>query len=198
MMDILTGWHVAEKFKAKFITITFEQSLTAGESDTIPLVDAVDGATLKQILETDNFILFDVFSYADPGFVQVSVLPDSDSTKKFRIEATKNPARVPLMPPKMAEVDLVLDYTNEDQPNDLYISFSAMRINQDKLPEFTLLSELIPESIEHMDTELLNIRMILDNLLAIELAANPDAVVPWVIPQPREKLEEYKEFCKRR
>lgn len=198
MMDILTGWHVAEKFKAKFITITFEQSLTAGESDTIPLTDAVDGATLKQILETDNFILFDVFSYADPGFVQVSVLPDSDSTKKFRIEATKNPARVPLMPPKMAEVDLVLDYTNEDQPNDLYISFSAMRINQDKLPEFTLLSELIPESIERMDTELLNIRMILDNLLAIGVAANPDVVLPWVIPQPREKLEEYKEFCKRR
>lgn len=198
MIDILTGWHVAEKFKAKFITVTFEQSLIAGESDTIQLTDAVDGATLKQILETDNFILFDVFSYADPGFVQVSVLPDSDSTKKFRVEATKNPARVPLMPPKMAEVDLVLDYTNEDQPNDLYISFSAMRINQDKLPEFTLLSELIPESIEHMDTEILNIRMILDNLLAIELAANPDAVVPWAIPLPREKLEEYKEFCKRR
>jgi hypothetical protein len=74
MMDILTGWHVAEKFKAKFITVTFEQSLIAGESDTIQLTDAVDGATLKQILETDNFILFDVFSYADPGFVQVSVL----------------------------------------------------------------------------------------------------------------------------
>lgn len=198
MMDLLTGWHMAEKFKAKFITVTFEQSLTAGESDTIPLTDAVDGATLKQILETDNFILFDVFSYADPGFVQIEVLPDSDSTKKFRIEATKNPARVPLMPPKMAEVDLVLDYTNEDQPNDLYISFSAMRINQDKLPEFTLLSEMIPESIERMDTELLNIRMILDNLLAIEVAANPDVVLPWVIPQPREKLEEYKEFCKRR
>lgn len=198
MIDILTGWHIAEKFKAKFITVTFEQSLTAGGSDTIPLTDAVDGAALKQILETDNFILFDVFSYADPGFVQVEVLPDNDSTKKFRVEATKNPARVPLMPPKMAEVDLVLDYTNEDQPNDLYISFSAMRINQDKLPEFTLLSELIPESIERMDTELLNIRMILDNLLAIELAANPDVVVPWAIPQPREKLEEYKEFCKRR
>ena len=198
MIDILTGWHIAEKFKAKFITVTFEQSLTASGSDTIPLTDAVDGAVLKQILETDNFILFDVFSYADPGFVQVEVLPDNDSTKKFRVEATKNPARVPLMPPKMAEVDLVLDYTNEDQPNDLYISFSAMRINQDKLPEFTLLSELIPESIERMDTELLNIRMILDNLLAIELAANPDAIVPWAIPQPREKLEEYKEFCKRR
>jgi len=198
MMNILTGWHVAEKFKAKFITVTFEQSLTAGQADTIPLTDAVDGTALKQMLETDNFILFDVFSYANPGFVQIEVLPDNDSTKKFRIEATKNPSRVPLMPPKMAEVDLVLDYTNEDQPNDLYISFSAMRINQEKLPEFTLLSELMPESIERIDTELLNIRMILDNLLTLELAANPDVTIPWDVPQPREKLEEYKEFCKRR
>jgi len=198
MIDILTGWHVAEKFKAKFITITFEESLTAGDSGSIALEDAIDGTALKQMLETDNFIIFDAFSYADPGFVQIEVLPDNDSTKKFRIEATKNPARIPISPPKMAEVDLVLDYTNENQPNDLYISFSAMRINQDKLPEFTLFAELLPESVERIDTELLSIRMILDNMLALELAANPDVVIPWDVPKPREKVEEYKEFCKRR
>lgn len=198
MINTLFGWHVAQKFKAKFITVTFEESLTAGDSDTISLTDAVDGTALKAMLETDNFILLDVFSYADPGFVQIEVLPDNDSTKKFRIEATKNPGRVPIMPPKMAEVDLVLDYTNEDQPNDLYISFSAMRINQDKMPEFTLLAELLPESIERMDIELLSIRMILDNMLALEVAANPDVILPWDVPLPRERIEEYKEFCKRR
>jgi hypothetical protein len=90
MIDMLFGWHVAQKFKAKFITVTFEESLTAGDSGTISLTDAVDGTSLKQMLETDNFILLDVFSYADPGFVQIEVLPDNDSTKKFRIEATKN------------------------------------------------------------------------------------------------------------
>jgi len=198
MIDMLFGWHIAEKFKAKFITIVFEESLTAGASDTVSLADAVDGTKLSEMLDTDNFILLDVFSYADPGFVQIEVLPDADPTKKFRIEATKNPARVPIMPPKMAEVDLVLDYTNEDQPNDLYISFSVMRINQEKLPDFTLLAELLPDSIERMDTELLNIRMILDNMLALEIAANPDVALPWDVPQPREKVEEYKEFCKRR
>lgn len=197
MIDLLFGWHVAQEFKAKFITVTFEESLTASSASTISLADAIDGTALKQMLETDNFIIYDVFSYADPGFVQVEVLPDNDSTKKFRIEATKNPSRVPITPPKMAEVDLVLDYTNEDQPNDLYISFSAMRINQDKLPDFTLLAELLPASIERMDIELLNIRMILDNLLALEIAANPDVAMPWDVPQPREKVEEYKEFCKR-
>ena len=197
MSDILTGWHVAQKFKAKFISVTFEQSLIAGASGTISLADAVDGTRLKQMLETDNFIIFDMFAYADPGFVQVEVLPDNDLTKKFRIEGTKNPTRVPITPPEMAQVDLVLDYTNEDQPNDLYVSFSVMRINQDKLPEFTLLAEQLPTTIERMDIELLNIRMILDNLLAIETASNPDVGIPWDVPQPTERKEDYKEFCRR-
>ena len=197
MADILTGWHIAEKFNAKFITVTFEESLTAGDTGTLSLTDAVDGLTLKTMLETDNFIIFDAFAYADPGFVKIQVLPDADSTKKFRAEATKNPARVPISPPKMAEVDLTLDYVNEDQPNDIYISFSAMRIDQKKLPEFTLFAESIPAAIESMDLELSNIRMILDNLLALEIAANPGVVVPWDVPQPAEKEETHREFCRR-
>ena len=197
MTDILTGWHMAEKFNAKFITITFEESLTAGDTGTLALVDAVDGTSLKKVLETDNIIIYDAFAYADPGFVKIQVLPDADSTKKFRVEATKNPVRVPISPPKMAEVDLTLDYVNEDQPNDIYISFSAMRIDQNKLPEFTLFAELIPTAIESMDVELLNIRMILDNLLALEIAANPGVVVPWDVPQPAEKEETHREFCRR-
>ena len=197
MADILTGWHIAEKFNAKFINITFEESLTAGDSGTLSLTDAVDGAALKAVLETDNFIIFDMFAYADPGFVRVQVLPDSDGTKKFRAEATKNPARVPISPPKMAEVDLAIDYVNEDQPNDLYISFSAMRIDQKKLPAFTLFAELLPESIDSMNTELLNVRKILDNMLALQIAANPDVGVPWDIPAPSEKKEEHREFCRR-
>lgn len=198
MTDVLVGWHIAEKFKAKFITVTFEESLAAGDSGTIALTDAVDGTALKNMLDTDNFIVFDAFCYADPGFVQIEVLPDNDSTKKFRVEATNNPARVPIMPPKMAEVDIVLDYVNEDQPNNVYLSFSAMRINQNSMPEFTLLAELLPVSIEQMNTELLNIRMILDNILALELASNPNVSVPWEVPQPMEKSTDYKEFCKRR
>ena len=197
MTDILTGWHMAEKFNAKFINITFEESLTAGDSGTLSLTDAVDGAALKAILETDNFIIFDMFAYADPGFVRIQVLPDSDSTKKFRAEATKNPVRVPISPPKMAEVDLAIDYVNEDQPNDLYVSFYAMRIDQKKLPEFTLFAELLPESIESMNTELLNVRKILDNMLTLQIASNPDVPVPWKIPEPAEKKEEHREFCRR-
>lgn len=194
MIDTLFGWYIAEKLKGKFITITFEESLVADDTDTLSLGDAVDGAALQQMLETDNFILFDVIAYADPGFVKVNVLPDNDTSLKFRVEATKNPIRVPIMPPKMAEVDLVLDYTNESQPNDLYVSFTAMRIPQTNLDEFTVLSEIIPTSLQNTDIQTLQIVQLLQNLIALQQGKEQ----PWTVSVAQKEAVEKKDFCKRR
>ncbi|MFH1296352.1 MAG: hypothetical protein ABIJ04_03660 [Bacteroidota bacterium] len=194
MIDTLFGWYVGTKLKGKFITIEFEESLVADDADTLSLADAIDGAELKNALDTDNFILFDVFSYADPGFVKIKVLPDNDPNKKFRIEATKNSTRTPIMPPRMAEVDLVLDYTNESQPNDIYVSFTAMRIPEDKLDDFTILSELIPASLSDIDLQTLGIWKELQNLVALQ----QDKPAPWVTTPTVSAKVEKKEFCKRR
>ena len=194
MIDTLFGWYGGTKLKGKFITIEFEESLVADDTDTLSLADAIDGAELKNALDTDNFILFDVFSYADPGFVKIKVLPDNDPNKKFRIEATKNPTRIPIMPPKMAEVDLVLDYTNESQPNDIYVSFTAMRIPEDKLYDFTILSELIPVSLSDIDLQTLGIWKELQNLVALQQGQ----AAPWVTTVPKEEIADKREFCKRR
>lgn len=194
MINTLFGWYVGTKLKGKFITIQFEESLVADDADTLSLSDAIDGADLKNALDTDNFILFDVLSYADPGFVTMKVLPDNDPNKKFRIEATKNPTRIPIMPPKMAEVDLVLDYTNESQPNDIYISFTAMRIPEDKLDDFTILSELIPTTLSDIDLQTLGIWKELQNLVALQQGK----AAPWVTTPTVEAKADKKEFCKRR
>lgn len=194
MIDTLFGWYIQEKLKGKFITVTFEESLVADDTDTLSLADAVDGASMVQMLETDNFILFDVFAYADPGFVKVNVLPDNDTSLKFRIEATKNPTRVPIMPPKMAEVDLVLDYTNESQPNDLYVSFTAMRIPEANLDEFTVLSEVIPSTLKDIDIQTLQTVQLLQNLIALQQGK----AQPWEVKVSEKELVEKKDFCKRR
>ncbi len=195
MIDTLFGWYIQENLKGKFITITFEESLEANNTATLALSDAIDGAALLNALDTDNFILFDVFSYADPGFVKVLVLPDNDPLNKFRLEATKNPTRVPIMPPKLAEVDLVIDYTNESQPNDLYISFTAMRIPEDKMAEFTLLSEVIPESLQHIDIQTLGILKELQNLVAVQQQKKPI----WDVKvQEQYEKPERTSFCKRK
>lgn len=165
------GLYIANKLKGKFITINFEQSISPDISGSLSLADAVDGASLVQALETDDFLLFDVFTYADPGFVQVNILPDNDTTKKFRIEATKNPTRVPIMPPRSVEVDLVIDYVNENQANDMFVSFTAMRIPEANLAKLTILSELIPESLENIDAQTFNAQGVLTNLQNIQLSA---------------------------
>lgn len=194
MIDTLFGWYISEHLKGKFITITFEESLVADDTDTLPLSDAVDGVLLTQMLEKDNFILFDVFAYANPGFVKVNVLPDNDTSLKFRVEATKYPTRVPIMPPKMAEVDLVLDYTNEGQPNDLYVSFTAMRIPESNMDEFTVLSENIPISLQNIDLQTLQITQLLKNLIALQ-EGKPQ---PYDVLLSQKEVVEKKQFCKRR
>lgn len=194
MIDKLFGWYVQENLKCKFITITFEHSLVAGNSSTLSIGDAEEGSVLQNILDSDNFILFDVFSYADPGFVKAQILPDNDPLKKFRIEATKNPTRVPIMPPKLVEVDLVIDYVNENQPNDLYVSFTAMRIPEDKMDDFTLLSEMIPTSIQNIDLQTLGILKELQNLNAIQQGN----AAPWKVDISKQEKPERKDFCKRR
>jgi len=194
MIDTLFGWYVGTKLKGRFITIVFEESLAPDDTDTLSLSDALDGTELKNWLDTDNFILFDVFSYANPGFVAVKVLPDNDTNKKFRIEATNNPTRILIMPPKMAEVDIILDYTNESQPNDIYVSFTAMRIPEVNLPAFTLLSELIPTALDAIDSQTLNIWKELQNSVALQQGMS----APWTTVIPKEEMPERRDFCKRR
>ncbi len=194
MIDKLMGWYVQEQLKGKFITVTFEESLVADDAATLSIGDAQDGAALQDALDTDNFILFDVFSYADPGFVKALVLPDNDPVKKFRIEATKYPTRIPIMPSKLIEVDLVIDYTNESQPNDLYISFTAMRIPEDKMDEFTLLSEVMPVGLQNIDNQTLGILKELQNLVALQQGKS----APWSVLIPKAEEIERKSFCKRR
>ena len=194
MIDTLFGWYIREYLKGKFITINFEQSLAIDATGTFSMTDAVDGAVLKAKLDTDNFILLDVFAYADPGIVSVNVLPDNDNNKKFRINCHKYSTRTPIMPPKMAEVDLIIDYTNESQPNNIVISFSAMQIPQDYLDEFTILSEQIPVMLQRYDISLSNILKTLINIQDILQQKQPTYSV---IPQQEQKIET-KNFCKRR
>ena len=164
MLNTLFGWYVQESLKGKYISIIFRTSLEPDEEDTLTLDDAEDAAKLKSWLTGDNFILTDVSAFSTPGTVQLTVLPDSDSTKQFKFDATNTPITTPIMPPKLVEVSLEIDYINESQPNDLYIIISALRISEDNTAKFTLLSELIPVSIENVDLQTLGAQKLLYNM----------------------------------
>lgn len=156
MLDKLLGWYVKTKLGGRFISVVFEQSLESSDTGTFSITDAEDGTKLDNYLVSDNFILWEVFAYADPGMVKINVLPDNNTTEKFRLEATKKGDRVPMVPPVLIEADLVIDYENENQPNDIYLSFSGMRIPQKNMPAFTLLSQVLPTTLQNIDQQTLN------------------------------------------
>lgn len=193
MLNTLFGWHAAKELNVRFITITFEQSLAAGESTSFALADAVDGAALKTALEADDFLITGAICHANPGFVQLNVLPDNEALKKFRLEASNAPSFIPISPPQHASTDIVIDCVNENQPNDLFVTLYAIRINQSNLPAFTLLAESIPASLSRIDTELLNVRKILENIYTSQQGDAP----PWTVPKPTTGPEKSRSFCKR-
>ncbi len=156
MLDKLLGWYVKTKLSGRFISVVFEQSIESGDTGTLAITDAEDGTALKSFLVGDNFILWEVFAYADPGMVKINILPDNDTSMKFRLEATKKGDRVPIVPPILIQTDLVIDYTNENQPNDIYLSFSGMRISEKNMPAFTVLSQVLPTTLQNIDQQTLN------------------------------------------
>lgn len=195
MLNNLFGYYVRSAMGARFITITFEKTIAAGATGSFSLTDAEDGAEQLDWLSNNNFILWDVFTYADPGFVNLLVKPDGESSKKFRIEATQNPTRIPLMPPKLVEADLQLDYTNTGQRNDVYISFSAMKISHDNYAEFLDFAERTSVALPEITAQ---------NDLSIQLLANIQSLLKgesiiydFPAPYVPKKKKFSKEFCKR-
>ena len=195
MLNNLFGYYVRSSMGARFITITFEKTIVAGATGSFSLTDAEDGAEQLDWLSNNNFILWDVFTYADPGFVNLLVKPDGESTKKFRIEATQNPTRIPLMPPKLVEADLLLDYTNTGQRNDIYISFSAMKISHDNYAEFLDFVErtsvALPEITAQNDITI----QLLSNIQS--LLEGESVIYDFPTPYIPMKKKFSKEFCKR-
>lgn len=163
MLNTLFGWYVQEKLNGRYISLVFKESLDADEDDTLTLDDVLDATKVKSWLIGDNFILTDIWAYAVPGNVALIVLPDSDTTKQFYVEAVNEPTRTPISPPKLVETNLAIDYVNENQPNDLYIIIGAMRISEANTAKFTLLSELLPESLENIDLQTLGAQKLLVN-----------------------------------
>jgi hypothetical protein len=180
---------------ARYFTVTFEKSIAAGASGSFSLTDAEDGAEQVEWLSADNFILWDVFTYANPGFVSLIVMPDGENTKKFRIEATQNPTRIPFMPPKLIEADLLLDYVNTGQRNDVYISFSAMRISHENYADFLDFAERTSVALPEITAQNDMMIQLLSNIQS--LLGGGDTIYDFDTPYIPQAKKFSKEFCKR-
>jgi len=139
MLNHMFGEYIREKLGGSIVSMTWQETLLADQIGTLSLVDAENGANLLAKSNGGDFFLIDYFSYADPGFVTVDLLPDSDTSKRVRLDATKFGIRTPFMIPLLAEVDVELDYTNESAANNLYVNISTLYLSKDKSAAFTTL-----------------------------------------------------------
>lgn len=190
MLNLLLGWYVREKLKGHVVSVVFEESLAAGDSGSLAIADAVDGATHAGDLVNYDYLIYEVFAYADPGLVQLDILPDNTSSKKVRISATKQPAQVRLTPPLLAEVETIINYTNENQPNNLYLCMSALKLPESSVPRFTLISEDIAEMLPAVN-QLKETNALLANVIKVlqgeEVVEYTDATA--------ERKTAHREFC---
>lgn len=194
MLDQIFAWHIHEELGGRFITIPYKKTIAASDTGSYTLADAEDGATFVDWLTADNFILWDVFAYAEPGYVDFDIRADDEAGKKFQLIAAKTPTRLPLLPPKLVEVDLIINYTNEAQLNNVYLSFSGMRISESHYAEFVDLATRLPGTLFNIDLQTLNIQKLLANLQAMEAGEAPIYDIGPARPVIKPKGLE---FCKR-
>lgn len=186
MLDFLVGWYVREILGGRNTSIIWEESLAADASGVLTISDAVNGSIHASNLGTSDYIIYSGFAYANPGFVKVDIRPDNESTFKFRLDATSYPSRVSIMPPNLAEVEIYVDYVNESQPNDLYVSLNAVRLSEKNVAELTALSE------DFMSIKDLAIHM--QNLIRV---GQGETVEGYEEAPQMASATEKREFCKR-
>lgn len=123
------------------INLTWQETLLADQIGSLTLADAENGVSLLSKSNSGDFFLVDYVAFADPGFVTVDLLPDSDALRRTRLDATKHAVRTPFILPLLAEVDVQLDYTNESAINNLYVNITSLYLSKDKSAEYTKLCE---------------------------------------------------------
>ena len=143
MLNTLLGWYCRENLGARTITLVWEETLLPNETGDYTLMDAINGVQHITDLQKNDYILYDVFAYGNPGFTKVEVYPDNASGFKFTLEATPKGTRTPLPIPVLIENDITLTIENGAVANDLFVSFNGIRFSSQQLAQFTLMSELV-------------------------------------------------------
>lgn len=195
MLNTLFGWYARQNLGCRFDNITFTESVAANTTGyTVTITNALDGVAKKNKLTGFNFIITDIYSVCTTGIVDVKVLPDNDASTKFYLQPY-HPLSKKLPIPLLLMADLVVVFdNNEAHVNNVYLDFDGFWITEDRMPDFTLASELIPTSVLDIDMQTFAMLSILEAMAAAEGLTPPEEGWIGAIPTP----ELYKEFCKHR
>jgi len=205
MLDALLGWSLNQQLGVEFGNIRFKETILASDTSSISLTDEVDASILnsKTAMTAKDFLIIGVYSYVTPGNVTCRVLPDNETIRQFYLNA-EEPRHTPIQPPRLCQVDLVVDLTNNDAvPNTVYLDFSVAWFSQNKLSDVTDVANLFTDALVNIDEQtytstllLIDIRDLLGQLVILQGGTTGD----WYSGEytPKRAKEPCKNFCKRR
>lgn len=162
MLDAILGYYIQTELKGFFETIVYQVSAPAASESTGAtkttkfLTDSEDGTAQKAELDTNSFIIYSGWALCETGHVQMNIYPDADTKLKFRIDAAQRDRVFPVLPPMIAQVDLQVDFINDQfQINNTHLVLNVIRIPDENLPAFLELSRLFPRSVNEIDLQTL-------------------------------------------
>lgn len=196
MLNTLFGWYARQNLSCKFDTIIFTESIAPNTTGyAVTITSAKEGSDKKDKLTGHNFIITDIYSVCTTGIVDAKVLPDNDASSKFYMQVYQ-PISRKLQIPLLLMSDIVIEFdNNESHFNNLYLSFGGFWISENRMPDFTMLAELIPKAIGNIDLQTLGILSVLEATATSQGISPPEG--GWsgaAVGVP----SMYKEFCKRK
>jgi len=181
MLNGLFGWYIYNRLNARSINIIFKETFDADETGTLQLTDAVDGTTLKNNLANMDYIIFDVYAFSNPGLVNFTIIPDADVSHKYVMDAYGKSVRAErLRMPLAIMADLSVDYVNDSQVNDVYLRLSGIQFNDDRLDDFTIISENFMVLLEALSSNQAEIVRVLSNMYSVQIGEEPTYGKPTV------------------
>lgn len=192
MLSTLFGLHIAEKFKARSDRIVFMVSVPAEDSLSITMVDAVDGARLKDELGDLDFVIMKYALWSQSGMVEVDIKPDSEATNEVVTYALTEKTESTVTPPGLVLVDVEIELTNNQSvSDDVYIVFDILKVPQTQRPRMMDYIDAQSVALENIDIQTLGIEKFLTytNLLLEELIRASGGTVPNE-PYPEYEIQE--------
>jgi hypothetical protein len=130
VFDFVIGQYLINEFGAKVINISFETTLIANATGALSLADATDSAfILSKIGTSGDLFLVDCLAKSQ-SFVELSLLPDLNSSLRIRLDANPDAVRTPFPLPVIVSTDVNIQYINGTIPNNLYLNFTAISMNK--------------------------------------------------------------------
>jgi hypothetical protein len=130
MFDFLIGQYLVSQFGAQILNISFETTLLENAIGTLALADSVDSAfILSKVGTSGDLYLMDSLINAD-NYAQITLLPDQDATHRVRLDTTNVYQRRPFPVPLLVTTNVLVQYVNGQNPNNVYINFGAIWMNK--------------------------------------------------------------------